>query len=129
MHGLHPAPGPSSRGRSGVAKTIIFDTTRLRSLQGTVHVIEEGDGYVGRVLVAQHRPDDLGPAFAGAEHDQARGLSPRWPAMTLGVMGSHIGFSLQYPGGEMARRQFDDGLRRIEADGTLAKIARRWRTP
>jgi polar amino acid transport system substrate-binding protein len=51
------------------------------------------------------------------------------PAMTLGTMGSHIGYSMGYPGADVARRQFDDGLRRIEADGTLAKIAHRWRTP
>jgi polar amino acid transport system substrate-binding protein len=75
------------------------------------------------VLMISTQPED------SPDRATLKGSKRYVPAMTLGVMGSHIGFSLQYPGGEMARRQFDDGLRRIEADGTLAKIARRWRTP
>jgi len=75
------------------------------------------------VLMVSTQPED------SPDRATLKGSKRYVPAMTLGVMGSHIGFSVQHPGGDAARRQFDEGLRRIQADGTLAKISRRWRSP
>ena len=74
------------------------------------------------VLMISTQPED------SPDRATLKGSKRYAPAMTLGVMGSHIGFSVQHPDGDTARRQFDEGLRRIRADGTLAKIARRWRS-
>ncbi len=75
------------------------------------------------VLMISTQPED------SPDRATLKGSKRYAPAMTLGVMGSHIGFSLQHRDGDAARRQFDEGLRRIRADGTLARIAKRWRSP
>jgi len=74
------------------------------------------------VLMVSTQPED------SPDRATLKGSKRYTPAMTLGVMGSHIGFSVQHPDGDAARRQFDEGLLRIRADGTLAKIAKRWRS-
>jgi hypothetical protein len=48
------------------------------------------------------------------------------PVMLLGTLGSYIGFSTTHPEGAAARQRFDEGMRRIAADGTLAAIDHRW---
>ena len=41
--------------------------------------------------------------------------------------GSYVGFSLRHPQGRWAKAQFDQGLARIKADGTLQRILKTWK--
>lgn len=47
-------------------------------------------------------------------------------AFPCGTFGSFIGFSVAHPNGAWAKRQFDEGLASIQADGTLAALQTRW---
>lgn len=74
------------------------------------------------VLMVSTRPDEP------PDPRSLKGSKGYVRVLELGAMGSHIGFSLKHPAGEAARRQFDEGLRRIQADGTLKRIAKQWRS-
>jgi len=47
-------------------------------------------------------------------------------AFNCGVVNSTIGFSVTHPDGLRALKLYDEGYRRIEADGVLTDIHRRW---
>jgi ABC-type amino acid transport substrate-binding protein len=51
------------------------------------------------------------------------------PAFVGGVLRSFIGFSKKHPRGAWARARFEEGFRRIRADGTVARIGQAWRAP
>ena len=44
----------------------------------------------------------------------------------VGVLQSYLGFSVKHPRGAESLKKFEEGLRRIGGDGTLAEISRRW---
>jgi hypothetical protein len=44
----------------------------------------------------------------------------------VGTLQSYLGFSARHPGAKAAMDKYENGMRRITADGTLAAITRRW---
>lgn len=56
----------------------------------------------------------------------AAGVKPLVVAFQSSAMGSYVGFSLKHPQGELARRQFNLGLRIISDNGVLAGIRHKW---
>jgi ABC-type amino acid transport substrate-binding protein len=48
------------------------------------------------------------------------------PAFRLTPQGSYVGFSLAHPQGPWAKKNFDQGLARIKANGTQRKILKDW---
>jgi polar amino acid transport system substrate-binding protein len=56
----------------------------------------------------------------------AAGVTKLVVAFQSTPMGAYIGFSLKHPQAQVARRQFNLGLRVITANGTLAKIQHKW---
>ena len=48
------------------------------------------------------------------------------PAFRLGFEDAYIGFSVKHRQGELARRSFNEGYRRILADGTVDALRRKW---
>jgi ABC-type amino acid transport substrate-binding protein len=47
-------------------------------------------------------------------------------AFRLGFEDSYLGFSRKHPKGESARRSFNEGYKRILADGTVQALQRKW---
>jgi len=47
-------------------------------------------------------------------------------AFRLGQEEAYVGFSRKNPQGETARRSFNQGYRRILADGTVDALRRKW---
>lgn len=78
----------------------------------------------GRIDAAVVMTNDLMPgaqkvAEAGANNDVRYGFR-------AGTQISYVGFSRKNPQGDRARVEFDEGYRRIAANGTLAAIKRKW---
>ena len=47
-------------------------------------------------------------------------------AFRLGLENAHVGFSRKHPMGASARRSFNEGYKRILADGTVDALKRKW---
>jgi len=57
----------------------------------------------------------------------AMGLVRRGPR--AGILESYIGFSLRHPKGAWAKKKFDRGFAKIEANGRLKAIQAKWKAP
>jgi ABC-type amino acid transport substrate-binding protein len=78
----------------------------------------------GRLDAAIIMTNDLVPRLQKATQ---AGVAPQVaPAFRLGFEDGYLGFSLKHPQGEFARRSFNEGYRRIIADGTVDALRRTW---
>jgi polar amino acid transport system substrate-binding protein len=81
----------------------------------------------GRLDAAIVMTNDLVPQLQKA---MQAGVAPQVvPAFRLGFEDAYVGFSLKHPQGEAARRGFNEGYRRILADGTVEALRRKWVAP
>jgi hypothetical protein len=44
----------------------------------------------------------------------------------VGTLQSYLGFSVKHPGAKSAMQKYEEGMRKITANGVLAAITRRW---
>jgi ABC-type amino acid transport substrate-binding protein len=78
-------------------------------------------GRVSAALVNLNESKSL--AYVLARTRVTRGVQRRG---RVGKLDSFIGFSAKHARGPWARDRFDEGMRRIAANGVLADITRRW---
>jgi len=78
----------------------------------------------GRLNAAIVMTNDLVPQLEKAVQ---AGVAPQVSyAFRLGGEEAYVGFSRKHPQGEAARRNFNEGYKRILADGTVEALRRKW---
>ena len=80
----------------------------------------------GRLDAAIVMTNDLEPLMQKAL-DSGVGSQVTY-AFREGIEKGYVGFSKKIPGGELARQQFNDGYKKIIANGTVETIRRKWTT-
>jgi ABC-type amino acid transport substrate-binding protein len=78
----------------------------------------------GRLDAAIIMTNDLVPQLQKAT--QAGVASDVVPAFRLGFEDGYLGFSLKHRQGQLARQSFNEGYKRILADGTVEALRRKW---
>jgi ABC-type amino acid transport substrate-binding protein len=107
---------PASIDRLGAAGVVLQpasnDTANLKMLA------------LGRIDAAVVMTNDL--MSGGQKVAEAGAINDVRYAFRAGIQISYVGFSRKNPQGERARLEFDEGIRRIAANGTLAAIKHKW---
>lgn len=109
----YPAAVTALAQRGVVFETTASDEVNLRKL--AAHRLD------GAVLMVSTR------AWERPEAGTLKGGGRYRTLMTLGTVGSYLGFSERNPHGAYARERFNEGMRLIAANGRLAAIEQRWR--
>ena len=107
---------PASVGRLA-ARGVLLDAANTES--PTLRKLAVGRVDAALIMTDEVKTDGMMLKEAQAEHMAF--------LFALAPMGSYLGFSVQHPDGERARKLFNEGYRIIAANGVKRAIDRKWR--